>query len=192
MPARRDHPRRHEVRARPRRRRDADARRRGLHAGLVALLARRRVRAGPRPAELRQAVRPRLGVLDRLGPHPARPGDPRRRRRPHAREVRRGLRADHRRAVRAVAGADRGGARRCARVCSSAQGRDPRSPGPGGRARAAGARLRRRAQRARRPDDRARRRGPERAARDVRAAAHEPADRGLRDPSRPPPRAPIR
>ena len=71
-----------------------------LHAGLVALLARRRLRAGPRPAELRQAVRPRLGVVDRLGPQSARAADPRRRRGTHAREVRRGLRADHRRAVR--------------------------------------------------------------------------------------------
>ena len=67
--------------------------------GLVALLARRPVRAGPRPAELRQAVRPRLGLLDRLGSQPAGAADPRRRRRAHAREVRRGLRADHRRAV---------------------------------------------------------------------------------------------
>ena len=67
----RDHPRRHEVRVRARRRRRADARRRGVHAGLLALLARRRVRARPRPAELRQAVRPRLGLLDGLGPQPA-------------------------------------------------------------------------------------------------------------------------
>ena len=51
-------------------------------------------------AELRQAVRPRLGVVDRLGPEPAGAGDPRRHRRAHAREVHRGLRADHRRAVR--------------------------------------------------------------------------------------------
>ncbi len=42
----RDHPRRHEVRVRPRPRRPARARRRGAHAGLVALLAGRRVRAG--------------------------------------------------------------------------------------------------------------------------------------------------
>src|SRR5947209_8556545 len=62
-----------------------------------------------------------------------------------------------------------------------AEGGDPRSTGPGGRAGAAGARLRRRAQRPRRPADRARRRGPGAVARDVRAAAVEPADRGLRD-----------
>ena len=58
--ARRD-PRRHEVRVRPRRGRRAGARRRGLHAGLLALLAGRPVRAGQGPAELRQAVRARLG-----------------------------------------------------------------------------------------------------------------------------------
>ena len=64
------HPRRHQVRVRPRRRRQPGARRRGAHPGLVPLLARRRLRAGPGAAELRQAVRPQLahrpGV--RLGP----------------------------------------------------------------------------------------------------------------------------
>ena len=64
--ARRD-PRRHEVRARPRRGRHADARRRGLHARLLALLARRPVRGRPRPAVVRQAVRARLGLGHRLG-----------------------------------------------------------------------------------------------------------------------------
>ena len=73
--------------------------------GLLALLARRRLRARPRSAELRQAVRARLGLVDRLGPQSAGAADPRRRGRAHAREVRRGLRADHRRAVHAVAGA---------------------------------------------------------------------------------------
>ena len=58
---------------------------------------------GTGAAELRQAVRPRLGVLDRLGPHAAGAADPRRRRRADAREVRRGIRADHRRAVRRLA-----------------------------------------------------------------------------------------
>ena len=47
--------------------RRAGARRRGLHAGLLALLARRRVRAGPRPAVVRQAVRARLGRRHGLG-----------------------------------------------------------------------------------------------------------------------------
>ena len=69
--ARRD-PRRHEVRVRLRRGRDADARRRGLHAGLLALLARRPVRGRARPAVVRQAVRARLGVRHRLGQGAAR------------------------------------------------------------------------------------------------------------------------
>ena len=58
--ARRD-PRRHEVRVRARRRRRPDAGRRGLHAGLLALLAGRHLRGRPRPAVVRQAVRARLG-----------------------------------------------------------------------------------------------------------------------------------
>ena len=69
-PRARDHPRRHEVRVRARRRRHAGARRRGA--------ARPTPRASGRPtsyepgrgaAELRQAVRPRLGDRQRLGPH---------------------------------------------------------------------------------------------------------------------------
>ena len=141
----RDHPRRHEVRVRARRRRRADARRRGLHARLLALLARRSVRARTRAAELRQAVRARLGLVDRLGPHPAGAADPRRRRRAHAREVRRGVRADHRRAVRRLADAAPSAERPDARArARPAQGGDPRPPGPGGRAGAAGARLQRR------------------------------------------------
>ena len=67
--------------------------------GLIALLARRPVRARPRTAQLRQAVRPRLGVVDRLGPHAAGTRDPRRHRRAHPRQVRRGVRARHRRRV---------------------------------------------------------------------------------------------
>ena len=144
----RDHPRRHEVRARARCRRHADDRRRDVHDGLVALLAGRRLRARPRPAELRQAVRPRLGVVDRVGQEPARAGDPRRHPAAHRAEVHRGLRADHGRAVRRLAGAHRRLRRRAddARPrAGQAQGRDPRSPGAGGRARAAGARLPRRA-----------------------------------------------
>ena len=73
--ARRD-PRRHEVRVRARRGRRADAGRRGLHAGLLALLAGRLLRGRPRPAVVRQAVRARLGDLDGLGQAPARAGDP--------------------------------------------------------------------------------------------------------------------
>ena len=63
----RDHPRRHEARVRRRRRRAARARRRGVHAGLVAVLARRRVRARRPAAVVRQAVRPRLLRVARLG-----------------------------------------------------------------------------------------------------------------------------
>ena len=74
----------------------------------LALLAGRRLRARPRAAELRQAVRARLGRRQRLGQDAARA-----RRSPTTSSrgtralLRRGLRADHRRAVRRVAGADR-------------------------------------------------------------------------------------
>ena len=103
----RDHPGRHQVRVRPRRRRHDRARRRGAHAGLVALLAGRRLRARPRPAVLRQAVRARLGR--------AAPAGTRRRPAPElpdevvegtARRVRRGLRAHRRRAVRRAGWSD--------------------------------------------------------------------------------------
>ena len=60
---------------------DAHARRRGADARLLALLARRRLRGRPRSAELRQAVRARLGVRHRLGQEAAGAADPRRRRR---------------------------------------------------------------------------------------------------------------
>src|SRR3712207_8280797 len=55
------------VRAGPRR--HADRRRRGADAGLLALLARRLLRARPLAAELRQAVRARLGVGHRSEEH---------------------------------------------------------------------------------------------------------------------------
>ena len=67
------------------------------------LLAGRRLRAGPRPAELRQAVRSRLGVVDRLGQEAAGSRDPRRRPQGHRVQIHRGLRADHGRAVRRLA-----------------------------------------------------------------------------------------
>ena len=73
--------RRHEVRVRARPGRRARRRRRGAHAGLVALLAGRRLRAGARAAELRQAVRARLGQPVGVGQDAARARDPRRRRR---------------------------------------------------------------------------------------------------------------
>ena len=56
-------------------RRRADPHRRGAHPGLLALLARGRVQARPVPAQLRQAVLPRLAGGDRLqqaaAPRPA-------------------------------------------------------------------------------------------------------------------------
>ena len=65
----RDHPRRHEVRVRGRSRRRRDPRRRGVDAGLLSLLAGRHLRAGRAAAVVRQAVRPRLLPLDRVGSH---------------------------------------------------------------------------------------------------------------------------
>ncbi len=86
---------------------DAGAGRRGVHAGLVALLARRPVRGRARPAELRQAVRARLGVRHRLGQGAARASDPRRRRGADARALRDRVRAAVRRVVLGLAGAHR-------------------------------------------------------------------------------------
>ncbi len=108
-PHARGDPRRHEVRVRARRRRRADARRRGRDAGLLALLARRPVRAGPRAAVVRQAVRARLGVRDRLGQVAAGARDPRRRRGRDARALRDRLRDAGGRALLRLAGADRAG-----------------------------------------------------------------------------------
>ena len=50
----------------------AAAHRRGHDAGLLALLGRRGLRAGPRPGELRQAVRPRLAAERSRGTRPRR------------------------------------------------------------------------------------------------------------------------
>ena len=137
--ARRD-PGRHEVRVRARRGRRARRRRRGADPGLLALLAGRRLRARPRAAELRQAVRARLGRGQRLGQGAARPADPRRRGRAHARAA----------TSRPTSGwpaspSTRGwrGPRREGAGPHPAQGRDPRSAGHRGRARAARPRLRR-------------------------------------------------
>ncbi len=70
--------------------------RRGAHAGLVALLARRQVRARPRPGELRQAIRPQLAGRDPLQQvRPRRRAAPRHRGQDQ-RKVHRGLRAPHR------------------------------------------------------------------------------------------------
>ncbi len=84
-----------------------DAGRRGLHAGLLALLAGRHVRGRPRPAVVRQAVRARLGDVDRLGQAPAGAADPGRRGRRHPRALRHRLRAAGGRVVRRVAGPGR-------------------------------------------------------------------------------------
>ena len=51
-----------------------DPHRRGPDAGLVAVLGRRDVRAGPAAGELRQAVRPRLARDPAVGQDRARPG----------------------------------------------------------------------------------------------------------------------
>ena len=67
----RDHPRRHQVRVRPRRRR-ADPRRRDPDPRFVALLGRGDVRAGRPAGELRQAVRPRLAGGASRGTRPRR------------------------------------------------------------------------------------------------------------------------
>ena len=91
----RDHPRRHQVRVRPPRRRRDRPRRRGADAGLLALLAGRPLPAGQHAALLRQAVRARLGRRGGLGPQAAGAGAAARRGRADAGQVRRGLRADH-------------------------------------------------------------------------------------------------
>ena len=69
------------------------------HAGLVAVLAGRRLRRGTRRSPLRQAVRARLAGRDRLGPRAAAAGAAGRRRREDRRQVPRGVRARDRRAV---------------------------------------------------------------------------------------------
>ena len=73
----RHHHRRHQVRVRPGRRRRALSDRRGAHARLLPLLARRPVSRGQQSALLRQAVRARLPANPGLeqagtGPSPAR------------------------------------------------------------------------------------------------------------------------
>ena len=145
----RDHPRRHQVRVRPRADGDDRARRRGAHARLLALLAGRRLRAGPRPAVASTSSTCATGPRARAGTS--------RRRRPscpaevvdaHARALRRGLRAHHGRAVRRLARAERRAVEGAGP--DPAQGGDPRPAGPGRRARAARARVRGRRARARR------------------------------------------
>ena len=62
-PRARHHPRRHQVRVRRATGRHDRAGRRGADPGLVALLAGRRLAAGPGPDGIRQAVRPRLAAV---------------------------------------------------------------------------------------------------------------------------------
>jgi len=61
--------------------------RRGPHARLLALLARRPLRARHVAAELRQTIRPRSPARDRLGPETARAAPARRRHHPHAGKI---------------------------------------------------------------------------------------------------------
>ena len=112
---------------------------------------------------------------DKTPPAPAIPDDVVAR---HARALRRGLRAHRRRAVRRLAGAHRPVR---ARVLIRPEGGDPRSAGPGGRARAAGARVRGRVATCTSGGWSSSTSRTRAAAGDVRAAAGEPADRGLRD-----------
>jgi Phosphoribosylaminoimidazolesuccinocarboxamide (SAICAR) synthase len=83
---------RHEIRARPRRRWRARARRRGVHSGFVPLLAGGSLRAGRAATIVRQAVRARLLRVGGLGQDVSGAGAAGTRRRRDAREVHRGVR----------------------------------------------------------------------------------------------------
>ena len=80
----------------------AGARRRGVHARLVPLLACRRVPGRSGAAVVRQAVRPRLLRVARLGQDLSRPRAPRRRRRGHPRPLHRGVHDTDRHRLRRV------------------------------------------------------------------------------------------
>ena len=86
----RHHHRRHQVRVRSRRSRQAGVDRRGADPGFVALLAGRPVPAGQQPAQLRQAVRARLAGSQRLEQAGAGAGAAGRNRRQDRRQVPRG------------------------------------------------------------------------------------------------------
>ncbi len=90
----RHHHRRHQVRVRPDRRR-ADPHRRGHDAGLVTLLAGRRLRPRPGPAELRQAAAARLPRDPGLGQDGPGPGAAGRGRRPDGGALRRSFAPPH-------------------------------------------------------------------------------------------------
>ena len=144
---------------------------------------------GRRAAVVRQAVRARLLRDARLGQDRAGPGASGRRRRRHARALRRGVRAADRDPVRRLPRRPGGGARDEGDRARPPEGGHPRPAGRGGRelARHLGLRRRRGARRPRRRP-RGRRRPTRRGARGgrahVRAAAREPADRELRDRAR--------
>ena len=173
----RDHPGRHQVRVRPPPRRDDRAGRRGAHARTRPASGRPTAtspgRASRASTSSTCATGPRLG----LGQDAAGAAAARRRGRRHARALRGGLRADRRRAVQRLA---RAGCGVKARGADPPQGGHPRPPGPGRGAGAARARLRGRGERAHRPAGGARGGGHRPRARDVRAPAGQPADRGLR------------
>ena len=159
-PRARDHPRRHQVRVRPRPDGTIVAGRRGAHARLVALLAGRRLRAGPRPARRSTSSTCATGPPARAGtrrrPRPALPDD-----------VVEGTRARYAEAYERITGEpllDLAGARRGASdvqgACADpAEGGHSRSTGPGGRASASRTRVRGRRERARRAIGRVRRGG---------------------------------
>ena len=185
----RDPDRRHEVRVRARRRRTARPRRRGLHAGLVALLAGRRVRARRPAAVVRQAVRPRLLRDARLGQDRPRPRAAGGRRGRDARALRRGVRAADRHRVRRLprrpVGRDRVKATVLVRPKDGIL--DPQGDAVQESLRHLGFAVEAHAGRTRRRPRRRRgrrRHGPRRGRADVRAAARQPADRELRDRDR--------
>ena len=181
----RDHPRGHEARIRSRPGGPARARRRGLHARLVALLAGRRLPAGRNAAVVRQAVRARLLRAARLGQDAARPGAARRRRRRHARSLRRGVRAADRASRSPTTSPIQGWSAREGDRSRPPETGHPRPAGTGRRELAAPPRLlgrrgSRRTPGRRRPADRRPRRRHRPAEAHVRAAADESPDRELR------------
>ena len=165
---------------------DPRPRRRGADARLVPLLAGGHVRAGPRPGQLRQAVRPRLLRDDELEQDRARAGAPRRGGGGHALEVHRGVRAADDDPLPGVPGEPVGGDSREGDRPRPSEVGDPRPAGAGGRVGARASRVHG-LRRARRQGDRPRggrdrrRGGAGAGGADVRAAPRQPADRVLRD-----------
>ena len=181
--AARDHPRRHEVRVRPRRRRRADARRRGLHA--------RTPRASGPPTSTSPAAASRASTSSSSATGPPRPAGTATPPAPAIPDdVVARTREKYVEAYERITGepfddwlrADRrADALMRARVLVRPKAGilDPQGQAVERALPALG--FNGVQQRPRRAADRARRRGPGAAARDVRAAAGQPADRGLRD-----------